>query len=62
MKRSSGLDVLRCPRCGARMRVISTITQPETIRTVLLYLGQRAEPLARAPARDPPSEQLDFDA
>jgi hypothetical protein len=53
MKRTFGLDVLRCPRCGGRMRVLGTITQPETIRRILLCLGLRAEPLARAPARDP---------
>jgi hypothetical protein len=62
MKHSLGLDVLRCPRCGARMRVLGTLTQPETIRRILLCLGLRAEPLARAPARDPPREQLGFDA
>jgi hypothetical protein len=62
MKRSFGLDVLRCPRCGRRMRVLGTITQPDTIRRILLCLGQRAEPLVRAPARDPTWEQLGFDA
>jgi hypothetical protein len=62
MKRTFGLDVLRCPRCGARMRVLGTITQPDAIRRILLCLGLRAEPLARAPARDPTWEQLDFDA
>jgi hypothetical protein len=42
------------------MRVLGTLTRPETIRRILLYLGLRAEPLARAPARDPPMQQLDF--
>jgi hypothetical protein len=62
MKRSFGLDVLRCPRCGGRMRVLGTITQPDTIRRILWCLGLRAEPLVRAPARDPTWQQMDFDA
>jgi hypothetical protein len=32
------------------MRVLATITHPETIRRILGHLGVRAEPLARAPA------------
>jgi hypothetical protein len=36
------------------MRVLGTITQPETIRRILLCLGQRAEPLARAKLVTPP--------
>jgi hypothetical protein len=62
MKRSFGFDVLRCPRCATKMRVLGTLTQPDTIRRILVCLGQRAEPLVRAPARDPTWEQLDFDA
>jgi hypothetical protein len=62
MKRSFGFDVLRCPRCATKMRVLATITHPATIRRILEHLGARAEPLARAPARDPTWEQLDFDA
>ena len=62
MKRTFGLDVLHCPRCGRRMRVLGTLTQPDTIRRILLCLGLRTEPLARAPAHDPTWEQLDFDA
>ena len=61
MKRTFGFDVLRCPRCTRKMRVLATITHPVTIRRILEHLGVRAEPLARAPARDPTWEQLDFD-
>lgn len=42
--------------------MLGTVTQPDTIRRILLCLGRRAEPLSRAPARDPTGEQLDFDA
>jgi hypothetical protein len=30
MKRSLGFDVLRCPRCKTRMRLLATITHPAT--------------------------------
>jgi hypothetical protein len=64
MKRTFGLDVLRCPRCDRRMRVIATVTAPPTVRRILEHLGVRADPLPRAPARDPTweQEQLGFDA
>jgi hypothetical protein len=46
------------------MRVLSTITDLATIRRILTHLGGRADPLPRAPARDPTGEQVDlgFDA
>jgi hypothetical protein len=60
MKRTWGFDVLHCPRCAKKMRVLSTITDPATIRRILEPLGVRADPLARAPARDPTWEQVDL--
>jgi DNA-directed RNA polymerase subunit H (RpoH/RPB5) len=42
------------------MRVLSTLTDPATIRRILEHLGVRAEPLPRAPARDPTWEQVDL--
>jgi hypothetical protein len=64
MKRTWGLDVLACPRCARKMRVLSTITDPATIRRILTHLRVRADPLPRAPSRDPTWEQanLGFDA
>jgi uncharacterized protein YbaR (Trm112 family) len=32
MRRAFALDVLACPRCGGRMRVIATIADPAAIR------------------------------
>ncbi|WP_437987902.1 transposase [Sorangium sp. So ce117] len=60
MKRTWGFDVLHCPRCAKKMRVLSTITDPATIRRILEHLGVRADPLPRAPARDPTWEQVDL--
>jgi hypothetical protein len=64
MKRTFGFDVLRCPRCSRKMRVIATITEPPVVHQILEHLGVRASPLPRAPARDPDWEQTDlgFDA
>jgi hypothetical protein len=60
MKRTWGLDVLSCPRCSRKMRVLSTITDPHVVRKILEHLGVRSEPLVKAPARDPPMEQASF--
>jgi hypothetical protein len=64
MQRTWALDVLACPRCALKMRVLSTITDRATIRRILTHLGVRADPLPRAPARDPTEDQisLGFDA
>jgi hypothetical protein len=60
MKRTWGFDVLTCPRCARKMRVVATITQPDVVRKMLDHLGVRASPLPRAPARDPAWEQTDL--
>ena len=64
MKRTWGFNVLRCPRCERRMRVISTITDPNVVRQILDNLHVRSSPLPRAPPRDPSWEQanLGFEA
>ena len=53
-----GEDVLRCPGCGGRRHMISSITEPETIRRILAPLDLRTEPYAFAPARPPPQAEL----
>jgi hypothetical protein len=60
MKRTFGFDVLRCPKCSRKMRVIATLTEPPVVRQILEHLGVRASPLPRAPARDPDWEQTDL--
>jgi hypothetical protein len=63
LQRTFGFDALRCPKCDHRMRVISTITEPSAVKRILNHLGVRAEPLPRAPARDPTGQtDFDFDA
>ena len=60
MKRTFGFNVLRCPRCSGKMRVISTHTEPQVVRQILDPLGVRASPLPRAAARDPDWKQVDL--
>jgi hypothetical protein len=49
MARVFEFDVLACPRCGARMRILAAIHAPEAIRRILVCLS--------LPTRAPPAEQ-----
>ncbi len=59
LQRVFELDALRCPNCGARMRLVAAIEDPEVARRILacLDLPARAPPLGPAPA-----ESLGHDA
>jgi len=50
MARVFEFDVLACPRCGAKMRVLVAIDAPGSIRKILACLGlpTRAPPVAPA--------------
>jgi hypothetical protein len=50
MTRVFGFDVLTCPRCGAKMRILAAINPPEAIQKILACLGipTRAPPVAPA--------------
>ena len=58
LRRTFDLDVLQCPRCRGRLRVLAVITEREPVVRILSHLGlpTEASPLARA--RDP-SDELD---
>ena len=45
---------LACPNCGGDIRLISFITQPETIQKILTHLAEPLEPPHVSPARGPP--------
>src|SRR5262245_38562594 len=51
MKRDWAIDVLQCPRCGGRMRMLAAIHSPETALRILDWLGLPS----RAPSVAPPS-------
>jgi hypothetical protein len=37
MRRVSDLDVLACPRCGGRLRVIAAVQDPLAVQAILAY-------------------------
>ena len=55
MQRSFGFDVLACPRCPGRLRLIALIHQPAIVRRILTHLGLPADLPVRRPSRDPPA-------
>jgi hypothetical protein len=52
LQRAFEVDALRCPGCGARMRLLAAIEDPEVARKILecLDLPARAPPLQPAPS------------
>src|SRR5437867_8359141 len=49
MRRAFDIDVLACPRCGGRMRLIGTVEDPDAIRAILAALAASRERADRAP-------------
>jgi hypothetical protein len=56
MRRAFEIDVLACPRCGGRLRLIATVEDPGEIRSVLGALALSGAPLDRPP---PAPQSLD---
>jgi hypothetical protein len=54
LKRCFGIDVLECPTCKGRMKLVALMTDPNSIGRMLRHLGEPTEPPAREPARGPP--------
>jgi hypothetical protein len=51
LERTFAIDVLACPDCGGRLRLIATITDPAVIDKILTHLGLPTEPPAPLPAK-----------
>jgi len=49
-----GVDVLACPRCGGRLRLIALIEEAAAIERILRHLGLPTTIPAARPARAPP--------
>jgi hypothetical protein len=49
MRRAFDLDVLACPRCGGRLRLLGTIEDPVAIRAILDPLAASSSALDRPP-------------
>ena len=53
LKRTMGLDALKCPRCGGRLSVITEITEPDDIGKILRAMGLPDAPPARVSSPAP---------
>jgi len=49
MRRAFDIDVLACPRCGGRLRLMATVEDPDAIRAILAALAASRELAGRAP-------------
>ena len=47
-------DILACPDCGGRLRLLATIQEPAVVEKILLHLGLPVDVPSPAPARSPP--------
>jgi hypothetical protein len=54
MARTFGFDVLGCPRCGGRVRLVALIEEAAVIGRILRHLGLPTEVPSPRPARAPP--------
>ena len=54
MRRAFGFDVLACPRCGGRLRLIALLDESAVTRRILRHLGLPTEVPEARPARAPP--------
>ena len=52
--RTFGVDVLECPFCNGRMKLVAMLTDPLSLRRYLVAHAEPTEPLARSPSRGPP--------
>jgi hypothetical protein len=62
LQRVFAIDVLTCPHCGGKRKLIALITERSVVRRILAHLGLPTQPPALAPARAPPEPELAFDA
>jgi hypothetical protein len=60
MHRAFAIDVLACPQCGGRLRLIATLHDPVVIRKLLAHLGMaRSGPPNPGPAPGPAASRHD---
>jgi hypothetical protein len=56
MQRAFDVDVLACPRCGGRLRLIATVNDAHVIHKILTHLGLPPEVPHPDPPQPPPAE------
>ncbi|MEO2139824.1 MAG: transposase, partial [Thermoleophilia bacterium] len=60
MRRSLALDVLACPSCGGRLRLIAVVDHPAVVARILGHLALPTEVPGTRSARAPPTEVADL--
>jgi hypothetical protein len=60
LRRTFGVDVLTCPHCPGKMRLLALIKDPKVARKILVHLRLPSDALPVAAARAPPQEDFDF--
>ncbi len=55
MRRVFDFDVLACPRCGGRRRVIAPVQHPAVVRAILAHVGRALSTEAPGPAPPAPA-------
>ena len=53
LARTFGVDVLLCPKCHGRMKLVAMLTEPSAIRRFLAALGEPTDVPERSPSRGP---------
>jgi hypothetical protein len=59
LKRVFLVDVLECPKCKGRMKILAVVTAPASAHRILKHLGLPTEAPQLHPARPPPHMELD---
>jgi len=54
MRRTFGIDVLDCPGCGGRLRLLALIEHARVVERILRHLGRPTDRPVPRPARAPP--------
>ena len=54
LTRTFGMDVLQCPQCQGRMKLLAMLTDPSSVARYLAKLGEPTHLPARAAGRGPP--------
>jgi len=53
LRRVFAIDILACPDCGGRLRLLATIADQAVVEKILTHLGLPVEPPRPSPARTP---------
>ena len=54
LRRTFAINVLECPTCKGRMKLVAMVTEPRSIARFLAALGEPTDVPGRSPNRGPP--------